>query len=185
MYTPQNIVDADNPPVLPAIDTVLCALLRKDASWCLLGVPRFLESAASFFLSPKRGAKKRPFCLPPPVKTVWARRITSAAHFRHFSRHGGCDSRRYHVEAPPPSRQGQESRERQEGTATNLAGWLKLITCAVFHNLPSRGACVFWHRSRVSPECVLMLVEEPVSRRRRKFDSFGRSAPTRFSCATS
>ena len=54
-------------PVLPAIEAVACALLRNDTSRCVLGVPRFLESAASFFLSPKRGAKKRPFCIPPPV----------------------------------------------------------------------------------------------------------------------
>jgi len=50
-------------------------------------------------------------------------------------------------EAPPPSRQGQESRERQERTPTYLAGWGKMITCAVFRDLASRDTRVFRRRS--------------------------------------
>ena len=88
-------------------------------------------------------------------------------------------------EAPPPSRQGQESLEWQERTPTYLAGGGKLITCAVFRDLASHGARVFRLRSRVSSERFLRLVKEAISRRRRKFDSFDRSAPTRFLCATS
>ena len=88
-------------------------------------------------------------------------------------------------EAPPPSRQGQESLEWQERTPTHLAGWGKLITCAVFRDLASYGARVFPRRSRVSSERFLRLVKETISQRRRKFDTFDRSAPTRFLCGTS
>ena len=89
-----------------------------------------------------------------------------------------------HDEAPPPSRQGQESLEWQERTPTYLAGG-ELITCAVFRDLASHGARVFRRRFRVSSERFLRLVGETISQRRRKFDSFDRSAPTRFLCATS
>ena len=71
-------------------------------------------------------------------------------------------------------------------TKSNLRkGWGKLIACAVFRDLASHGARVFRLRSRVSSERFLRLVEETISQRRRKFDSFDRSPPTRFLCATS
>jgi len=88
-------------------------------------------------------------------------------------------------EAQPQSRQGQGPRERQGRTPTYLAAGGELITCALFRDLASHDARVFRRRSRVSSERFLRLVKEAISQRRRKFDSFDRSAPTRFLCATS
>ena len=65
VYTQVRAARYRRAPVLSTIEPAGCENFRKDASLSLLEVPRFLESSASVFLSPKRRAKKGPLCVFP------------------------------------------------------------------------------------------------------------------------